>query len=298
MIPFRLEETHGILARPENEPIASSVALGWRSVLASMQREHPYEDSFPACADHLVILHLDGQVQVDRWVGKSRESRLITAGGLFMVPSGMDFRVRLNDPLTTIHLYLRDSLIRDVARDLAAGDPAHVELCARIGETDPLIERLILSLRDEILFGGDMGEAYVEHIARLAAARLIRSHSTRPPAMLNGSIGTSDDRRKLARVTEFVQGNLARSIQLDDMAAAIDVSVSQLVGLFKRALGQPPHRFLINLRIVRARHLLASTNLPISEIAITCGFSHQEHMTRMFRREIGLTPAAYRRSVV
>jgi AraC family transcriptional regulator len=267
-------------------------------VLASMQREQPYEASFAGCADHLVILHLDGQVKVDRWLGKSRESRLITAGGLFMIPSGMDFRVRLNDPLTTIHFYVRHSVIREVAQDLVAGDADHLELKARIGENDPLLERLILSLRDEILFGGDMGEAYVDHIARLAAARLIRSHSTRPERLRPGTFGTSDDQRRIARVTDFVQSNLARSIQLDDMAAAIDVSVSQLMSLFKRVLGQPPHRFLVNLRVSSARHLLASTNLPIAEIAGACGFAHQEHLTRLFRREIGLTPAAYRKSLM
>ena len=104
--------------RPENEPIASSMARGWRSVLASIQRERPYEESYNACPDHLIILHLDSQVKVDRWVGSARDSRLISPGGLFVVPGGMNFRVRLNDPLTTAHFYLRASIVREVSAEL------------------------------------------------------------------------------------------------------------------------------------------------------------------------------------
>lgn len=295
--PFLLTETHGILARPENEPIASSLTHGWCSVLASIQREQPYEASYDACRDHLIILHLDGQAQVDRWVGPSRESRLISPGGLFMVPCDMNFRVRLNDPLTTMHFYLRDCIVREVAAELGFADPGRVELLPRIGETDPLIERLLLSVRDELLFGASDSQTYVDQIARMTAARLIRGHSATSARAVEHVAKTGDDQRKVSQVAEFVQSNLHRSIRLDDMAGVLGISVTQLMVLFRRVLGQSPHRFVINLRIVRARHLLATSLMPACEIALACGFSHQEHMIRLFRREIGLTPAAYRRSI-
>ncbi|MNU07967.1 HTH-type transcriptional activator RhaS [compost metagenome] len=58
----------------------------------------------------------------------------------------------------------------------------------------------------------------------------------------------------------------------------------------------PPHRYLINLRVEKARRLLEKTSMSIAEIAYECGFAHQEHLTRLFRRQTGTTPAAYRRS--
>lgn len=57
----------------------------------------------------------------------------------------------------------------------------------------------------------------------------------------------------------------------------------------------PPHRYLISLRVNRARNLLARTNRPIAEIALDCGFTHQEHLTRLFRKHFETTPAAFRR---
>jgi AraC family transcriptional regulator len=294
---FGLQETHGILLREENRFLASSDGLGWRSVFASIQREQPYEDSYSERPDHLIILHLDGYVRVDRWVGVSRESRMIAPGGTFMVPGGMDFRVRLNDPLSTMHFYLRRSVLAEVAEDLYKGDPDRVEFLPRIGEADPLIERLILSVRDELLSANPFGETYVDYAARMVAARLIRNHSSDETRVRLELSAPSDMQRRIARVTEFAQSQLHRSMQLEELAGVVDLSVSQLSTLFRKGLGQPPHRFIINLRVARARELLATSNLPIVEIALACGFSHQEHMTRIFRREIGLTPAAYRRSI-
>jgi AraC family transcriptional regulator len=294
---FGVEETHGILMREENDYLSSSAPLGWQSVFTSIQREQPFEDSYRALPDHLIILHLDGYVRVERWLGARRESRMIAPGGIVMMPGGADFRVRLNDPLSTAHFYIRRSVLAEVAQDLTKGDPDRLEFLPRIGEADPLIERLILSLRDEILAPTGFGETIVDYTARLIGARLIRSHSTHEARVMPEMAGPADLQRKIARVTEFVRSNLHRTIRLEEMAAVLDLSVSQLSVLFRKGLGQPPHRFLLNLRVARARELLATSDLPIVEIALACGFSHQEHMTRMFRREIGLTPGAYRRTI-
>ncbi|MFX8016085.1 helix-turn-helix transcriptional regulator, partial [Acinetobacter baumannii] len=55
------------------------------------------------------------------------------------------------------------------------------------------------------------------------------------------------------------------------------------------------HRFLVKLRIDKARELLESTDLPIIEIAAQVGYDDPSYLARLFRREVGVTPAAYRR---
>lgn len=293
---FGLDETHGIALRPTTKLAADSGALGWTSAFASLQHEEPYQDNFTARPDHLIILHLDGFVKVDRWLGAARVSRMIAPGGMFMIPGGMDFSVRLGNPLSTVHLYVRRAILRDVAQDIAAGDPDRLELVPRIGETDPLLERLVIGVRDELLDPDPLGEAYVDHLVRTVAARLIRRHSVgtiRAPA---GHPLPGDINRKIIRATDYVNAYIQRTIRLDELAREMGISVAQLTGLFKRTLGLPPHRFIMNLRVTRARELLQTTQLSISEIALACGFSHQEHLTRIFKRETGFTPAAYRRN--
>jgi AraC family transcriptional regulator len=59
-------------------------------------------------------------------------------------------------------------------------------------------------------------------------------------------------------------------------------------------MGVPPHQFILRTRVERAKRLLANTHIPIAHIAAECGFCHQEHLTRAFRRLTGTTPAAFR----
>jgi AraC-like DNA-binding protein len=57
----------------------------------------------------------------------------------------------------------------------------------------------------------------------------------------------------------------------------------------------PPHRWLLAQRARRAKELLERTKIPISDIALECGFADQSHLTRVFTRVFQLSPAAWRR---
>jgi hypothetical protein len=126
--PFTVSETHGILLRPEHRIIASSDRLGWKSLYASTQREAPYAATYAGVPDHLIILHLDGPVTVSRVLGKSSASRVIPPGGLFMLPGGVDFGVRLGGDLSTLHLYVRQAVVQEVAAGLSPTGSGSIEL--------------------------------------------------------------------------------------------------------------------------------------------------------------------------
>jgi AraC family transcriptional regulator len=89
---------------------------------------------------------------------------------------------------------------------------------------------------------------------------------------------------------------LAEPVPLADLAALAGLSVSQFSRQFKARTGLPPHRFLLRLRVEQAGLLLRTGTDPIAEIAVRCGFSHQEHLTRVLRAQLGTTPAALRRA--
>ena len=77
----RIEETHGILTRPENKIRASSDRFGWSSLYASAQREIPYEGYFPAVKDQLIVQHLDGPVPIDRLHGPNPARCVVPPAG-------------------------------------------------------------------------------------------------------------------------------------------------------------------------------------------------------------------------
>jgi AraC family transcriptional regulator len=63
---------------------------------------------------------------------------------------------------------------------------------------------------------------------------------------------------------------------------------------FKRATGTTPYQHLLKFRVERAKELLVGSQLPLAEVGLRTGFSHQSHFTRLFRRFTGTTPQSYR----
>ena len=81
---------------------------------------------------------------------------------------------------------------------------------------------------------------------------------------------------------------------LGEMAGQVGLAPAYLAELFVRELGQPPHRYLTERRIDRARQLLASSDLSITAIALSLGFSSSQHFARVFRQVTATTPTTFR----
>ena len=289
---FTIRETHGMLLRPETEIEISSDKMAWSSLYASLQREVPFEDYYNAVPDHLIVLHLGGPVMVHRRVQNGESSRLVLPGSLFMMPGGMDFGVRVSGTLQTLHLYLRRALIEEVAESILPGDPARHEILPRFGDSDRLIEGLMLGVRDALHDDAPSATPYVDYLGRAIAARLVRGHSSASPT------GTTRVRlgcSQLNKAIDYMQANLEESIDLVAIASATGLSPSHFARRFRTTMGMAPHQYLMRLRIERARRLLSDTDSSVVEIAVACGFANQEHLTRLFKRRHGVAPAAYRR---
>ncbi len=96
------------------------------------------------------------------------------------------------------------------------------------------------------------------------------------------------------RARDYLHANLERDISLEEVALACGVDRFRLTRAFKAAFGLAPHAYLIQLRLARARRLLAQGQTP-AEVAVALGFADQSHLGRWFRRAYCLTPADYRR---
>lgn len=287
-----LQHTNGILRQPWVSPERTSAGLGWDKQYLSVQRERPYRESFGAASTHVVILHLDGPVLVRRGRGAASRAREVPAGGLFIHPAGRDLTVELGGPLSTVHLYLRD----EVLQDAASGDQP-VELAEELGTSDRLLEQLVLSM-DATLRGWEpTARTYVDQLGSMVAAQLVRQHggarTAERPSDGRSAGGLGD--RQFAAVRAVMEERLAEPVPLAELASTAGLSVSQFSRQFKARTGLAPHRFLLGLRVDQACRLLRTGRTPIAEIAVVCGFSHQEHLTRVMRAHLDTTPGAVRR---
>ncbi len=287
-----LRHTNGILRQPWVRPERTSAGLGWDRQYLSVQHEAPYRESFGAAGTHLVILHLDGPVTVRRGQGGAARSREVPAGGLFIHPAGRDLTVELGGRLRTVHLYLTDDLLQD-----AAGGDRPVELAEELGTSDGLLEQLVLTM-DETLRGWEpTARTYVDQLGSMVAAQLLRRHHGGTIQTANGSdrAGGGLGDRQFAAVRAVMEERLAEPVLLAELAAAAGLSVSQFSRQFKTRTGRAPHRYLLGLRVDQACRLLRTDTAGIAEIAVRCGFSHQEHLSRVMRAHLDTTPGAVRR---
>jgi AraC family transcriptional regulator len=285
-----LVDTNGILRQPWVMPERTSAGLGWDKQYLSVQRERPYHASFDAAGTHLVILHRDGPVTVRRGQTRLSRSRQVPAGGLFIHPAGRDLTVELGGALSTVHLYLSDEVLQD-----AADGDRPVELAEELGTSDRLLEQLVLSM-DETLRGWEpAARTYVDQLGSMVAAQLVRRHGVGAEAVdaddRSGGLGDC----QFAAVRAVMEERLAEPVPLAELASTAGLSVSQFSRQFKARTGLAPHRFLLGLRVDQACQLLRADTAPIAEIAVRCGFSHQEHLTRVMRAHLDTTPGAVRR---
>lgn len=103
---------------------------------------------------------------------------------------------------------------------------------------------------------------------------------------------------QLRRVLAHIEAHLGTAIRNKELAAIARLSTFHFGVAFRNSVGESPHEHIIRRRVERAQGLLLSTGKPLSEIAAECGMADQAHLTRLFRRIVGESPAAWRRARV
>jgi len=100
-------------------------------------------------------------------------------------------------------------------------------------------------------------------------------------------------RRALLRAQAHIEARLGEPLRLDDIARAAHLSRSHFARAFRVSTGESVMRYVCRLRMERAKALLIGSEHSIAEIAAMLGFAHHSHFTRLFRREIGITPRLF-----
>jgi AraC family transcriptional regulator len=100
---------------------------------------------------------------------------------------------------------------------------------------------------------------------------------------------------QLNRIVDYIESHLADKITATDLANHIEVSVTHLFRAFKISVGVTPCNYIARRRVELACTMLSTTREPLSQVAVGCGMCDQAHLSRVFRRMIGMSPSAWRR---
>ena len=99
---------------------------------------------------------------------------------------------------------------------------------------------------------------------------------------------------RLRRVLDHIELHLDESLSLRQLAVLARLSPNHFAAQFRLNTGLPPHRYVMQRRITRAKELVVDGRLPLVEISCSLGFPSQAHFTTTFRKLVGATPGAYR----
>jgi AraC family transcriptional regulator len=268
-------------------PVQSSEGHGWKdlSVCAWRTDIERFDFELP---DLLVSLHGEGPVYIRE--GRGWASKPSVPGQVTFMPPGSAGTFRRGGILgvTTVNLPMErlESL-------LGSGETRSWLSSARIrfGFVDPFISSTITALARELYAPGERGSLYADTLADALAIHLVRLTSQRtqsagPQGRLSG--------QALQRVCDLIEADLGSGLSLADLAREAHLSRYHFSRAFKQATGASPHRFLLARRLERAKELLKTGEMAVSEIALTVGFSSQAHFTDCFHRLAGLTPREFR----
>lgn len=263
---------------------ASVLVRRWRGVSPDIEQ--------PALDQHYITLHLGGPKRIWRKGAAGEAHAAIAEGAYSVTPAGAAFQWLTQGPVDFAHIYLLPASFDEVIAGDFDRDARLVSLQDALGLRDPLVEALLAALADAIAAKDRAWRLYWDGLLHTLICRLLRLHSTLPSIDALAAHALAPYR--VSRVREFVQANLAQDIGLSDLARAAGVSAFHFSRGFRRATGFAPYAFLIHRRIEHAKMLLRDTQLPVADIALTCGFGSHSQFSTMFKRATDRSPSRFR----
>jgi AraC-like DNA-binding protein len=197
------------------------------------------------------------------------------------------------NPLDSFHLWLPKVAFKELeqAHRISIVDNIHLDQTRHC--RDEVMMHLAASLMPSLSSPNEVNRLFADHVFEAMRLHIAQTYGGLPPhpPPRRGALTPLQERRAKERILD----DLANDPSLAELALLCGLSVSHFARAFKQGTGAPPHRWLIKKRVERAQKLLASSDAPISEIAQTCGFADQSHLTRVFTRAMGVSPGVWRR---
>lgn len=295
---FSVHETHRIPALPGNRMELSSEGMGWRDLYASVASEVSWSATLDA-VDHFCLAYcVGGSANITRRIsdGVGAHTALLRPGHFGSIPSGADTGWQVEGAPRVMLLYLRRSLIERVVNEVFEGDVHRAGIRPILGESEPLLEQLSLAVLSALRGAASSDRLYVDSLASTMAVQALYAlgdgvHPGRAQQAGNQAVS----RAGMRRVLEYIDTGLDQDLSLAVLAGVANYSTHFFARAFKRHMGESLHQYVLQRRIERVRHLLLSSDCPISQISVQAGFSSQSHMGTAFRRATGRTPGVFRR---
>jgi AraC family transcriptional regulator len=277
--------------------IARRQIATWTGIQAEaveLTRREPFEYGYRA-PSHLLIMaeraeRDEGETRIE---GLPKSTQQELSHKLTLVPAGHRFcgwqKPRVLGRCSYFYLDPRSPLLDPELRF------AEAELKPRMFFFDRDLWDTALKLKAQVESPAPGNRLYAEALGNVMAHELLRLEhgAVAPKQNIRGGLAGWQKRK----LTEYIEEHLAEDISLPALAEIADLSPFHFARAFKQSFGLPPHRYLVSRRIEKAKNLLATPALPVTQIGLDLGFGEASSFATAFRKHAGLTPTEYRRSL-
>ena len=183
------------------------------------------------------------------------------------------------------HVFYPSAAVMQRAATLVADKPQPVPYFPKAVVQDEMVADLLIRLHHTL----EHSISPLERESRFlwAMGQLVQRHgAARPVATV------PKDRRAIQRARDFLEYHYSQPITLEELAQQAHLSSFHFLRVFRELVGLPPHAYLTQVRVLRAKQLLAVGN-PIAQVAQDVGFVDQSHLNKHFKRIVGVTPKLY-----
>jgi AraC family transcriptional regulator len=195
-------------------------------------------------------------------------------------------------PLSFVHLYFTHSHLRQLVEQVWDRSPQAINVDAKSFVQDPQITLLYR----QFLMGCHWQEP-ADHLILSSACGLLMTHLLRHYSQLNWSLPRVSGGLApvvLQRIKDYIAGHLDRGLLLTDLAQQAGLSEFHFARMFRQSTGLAPHQYVMSERLHKAQELLRHSHLPLTQIALACGFSSASHFSSRFKAAYGMAPLLFR----
>jgi AraC family transcriptional regulator len=280
--------------RDDVPQIVTTQQFDWPSVRVEAGTNNVTAVDEVAGLHHYVSLNVDDRpitLEVKGELGDFRRV-VLRRGAAWVCPADDVVSVRLNSNFRYVRMSIDPVYFDRVVA--AEPDAQPVQLRRSYGIVEPQIAHIAGALVAESDAGNPGGIAFVEALATGLSHQMALHAGERKPIMprIRGGLSTVAKRRAI----ELMDAKLDSNLSVEFLAGEVELSPAHFARAFRETFGLPPHRYLLHLRLERARRMLDAENAVLADVAQRSGFADQAHFTRFFKREYGVTPGIVLRS--
>ena len=247
----------------------------------------PHEDAWlvalqlRACPNQ--DLYFDGQL-------RRPENHAVGVTSIYDLRRGPIADIR--EPFHSLVFYLPRTAIDSLAAEAGLRPPGDLRHTPGLSVDDPVVRHLLSSLRPLIAAPEQAHPLFLDHVVLAMTAHMACAYAglKENAGIPRGGLAPAQERR----AKEFMRANLNEAFSLNRLAAECGLSTQHFARAFRLSTGMPPHRFLVRLRLERAKELLRTRALSLVDVALFCGFADQSHFNRVFKAAVGVTPGTWR----